>query len=91
MEMFLYLRQLPLEKVVLAIACTKLDLESARSVSHARALSYAREVGASLFETSARGGHGVDELFHRVTEEVHNVMLCFDMPNQCSMSTDVTC
>jgi GTPase SAR1 family protein len=52
------------------IACNKCDLEEERTVSKARAESFAQRVNAVLFETSAKENYGVDELFKKITEEV---------------------
>jgi len=58
------------EDLVLAIACNKCDLESERVVSKARAEQFAKKVDALFFETSAKEGTGVNELFLNISESV---------------------
>eukprot|EP00903_Cladosiphon_okamuranus_P011941 g11215.t1 len=58
----------PEGKLVLAIACTKTDMESKRVVSRARAEHFATEVGGILCETSAKENWGVNELFAKVCD-----------------------
>ena len=58
------------QDLVLAIACNKCDLESERVVSKARAKQFADKVDALFFETSAKEGAGVNELFQKITESV---------------------
>ncbi|CAN0515243.1 unnamed protein product, partial [Ectocarpus sp. 12 AP-2014] len=58
----------PEGKLVLAIACTKTDMESKRVVSRARAEHFATEVGGIICETSAKENWGVNELFARVCD-----------------------
>eukprot|EP00602_Paraphysomonas_sp_CaronLab_P006378 CAMPEP_0185027470 /NCGR_PEP_ID=MMETSP1103-20130426/12557_1 /TAXON_ID=36769 /ORGANISM="Paraphysomonas bandaiensis, Strain Caron Lab Isolate" /LENGTH=144 /DNA_ID=CAMNT_0027561483 /DNA_START=297 /DNA_END=731 /DNA_ORIENTATION=- len=61
-------QNVPAEKIVLAIACTKSDLESERVVSRSRAENFARRVDASLYETSAKDNYGVDDIFRNISE-----------------------
>ena len=69
--------QVPAEKIVLAIACTKSDLESERVVSRSRAENFARRVDASLYETSAKDNYGVDDIFRNISELVSQLAVCF--------------
>lgn len=61
---------MPSDQIILAIACTKSDLDSERVVSKSRAESFAKRVDARLYETSAKDNVGVDEIFSRLSEEV---------------------
>jgi ethanolamine utilization protein EutP (predicted NTPase) len=60
----------PSDQIILAIACTKSDLDSERVVSKSRAESFAKRVDAMLYETSAKDNIGVEEIFSKLSEEV---------------------
>jgi hypothetical protein len=55
---------------VIAIACTKSDLEPERVVSRSRAENFAKRVDAILYETSAKDNLGVDEIFRQISEQI---------------------
>jgi len=66
------------EDLVLAVAGTKLDMQSGRMVDIERAQEYAVSVGASYFETSAKDDTGINEMFAHISEEVRYIfILCF--------------
>jgi GTPase SAR1 family protein len=56
--------------LVLAIAANKSDLADKRVVSKEQAEAYAAEIGAIIFETSAKDNIGVSEIFGSVSETV---------------------
>lgn len=58
--------------IVLAIAGNKIDLEKARSVSIEEAETYAKDVGAEHYSTSAKLNKGINELFMKLTERMLN-------------------
>ncbi len=51
-------------EIVLCIAGNKSDLERQRVVPRQDAADYAQSVGAQYFETSAKSGRGINELFN---------------------------
>ena len=51
------------DDIVLTIAGNKADLERQRVVSKQEAMDYAASVGATYYETSAKLGRGIDEVF----------------------------
>lgn len=51
------------EEIILCIAGNKSDLERHRVVPRQEAADYAVAVGAQYFETSAKSGRGINELF----------------------------
>ena len=57
----------PTDDIVLSIACNKSDRKKDRKVSTEMIIDFARSVGAMVFETSAKTGGGVDELFKKTT------------------------
>jgi len=61
--------------LVLAIACTKADLESQRVVSRARVDEFSHSINAIVCETSAKENFGITELFQAVSEKVLEVGL----------------
>ena len=54
----------------IAIAGNKCDMASNKQVDEDEASSYAQEVKAKHFYTSAKTGKGIDELFHDVTKAI---------------------
>lgn len=59
------------DKICLTIVGNKLDLErQGRSVEADEAEKYAKSVGASFFEVSARTGSGVEKMFVELTREL---------------------
>ena len=50
-------------EIILCIAGNKSDLERHRVVPRQEATDYAVSVGAQYFETSAKSGRGINELF----------------------------
>ncbi|XP_026472927.1 ras-related protein Rab-21-like [Ctenocephalides felis] len=59
-------------EIVLMIVGNKLDLEQDRNVSVEEAESYAAQVGAKHFQTSAKLNEGIEELFSSLTREMLN-------------------
>lgn len=57
------LRKMVGEEIILCIAGNKTDLERHRVVPRQEAADYAVAVGAQYFETSAKSGRGINELF----------------------------
>lgn len=66
-------QNVPPEQLIIAIACTKSDLESERVIARSRAEGFAKRVDAILYETSAKDNVGVDEIFKNISEQV---LLC---------------
>jgi len=58
------------ENIIIALAGNKLDLESSREVEASVAEAYAKEAGLLFFETSAKTGHGVTELFTAIAKKL---------------------
>lgn len=59
--------------LILVIASNKSDLRDAEpdnAVPRGEAEAYAREVGATLFDTSAKSGRGINELFSHVAKSI---------------------
>ncbi len=59
--------------MVLVIASNKSDLRDANPngcVPYKQAQEYARQIGASLFQTSAKTGRGIDELFKHIAQRL---------------------
>uniref|UniRef100_A0A6M2DDA3 Ras-related protein Rab-21 n=1 Tax=Xenopsylla cheopis TaxID=163159 RepID=A0A6M2DDA3_XENCH len=59
-------------EIVLIIVGNKLDLEHDRNVSIEEAESYAAQVGAKHFQTSAKLNEGIEDLFSTLTREMLN-------------------
>jgi len=57
------LRKMVGDEIVLTIAGNKADLERQRVVSKQDGMDYAASCGATYFETSAKLGRGIDEVF----------------------------
>ena len=60
------LRQYAMPNIVIALAGNKADMESKREVSQDEVAAFAASEGLLHWETSARTGAGVDELFSAV-------------------------
>eukprot|EP00694_Reclinomonas_americana_P007141 EC798019.1.p1 GENE.EC798019.1~~EC798019.1.p1 ORF type:complete len:206 (+),score=40.73 EC798019.1:57-674(+) len=58
------------EPMILVIACNKVDLGTERRISFEQADEYAKEIGAKAFETSAKTGKGVAELFFEIAKQL---------------------
>uniref|UniRef100_A0A060TBQ5 ARAD1D33902p n=1 Tax=Blastobotrys adeninivorans TaxID=409370 RepID=A0A060TBQ5_BLAAD len=58
------------EDIIIALAGNKLDLESDRKVDTSVAESYAKEAGLIYFETSAKSGQNVTELFTAIAKKL---------------------
>lgn len=58
------------KKIALIIAGNKSDLKSCRQVSYEEGLEYAQSLGVPFFETSAKKGVNVKEIFSSMAEEV---------------------
>lgn len=70
MSSIVFFFKVPPEQLIIAIACTKSDLESERVVSRSRAENFAQRVDATLYETSAKDNVGVDEIFRHISEQI---------------------
>ena len=62
-------RQAP-EAIIIALAGNKLDLSSQRAIDTAEAEAYAKEAGLLFFETSAKSGDNVKELFSAIAKKL---------------------
>lgn len=62
------LQQMVGPDIVITIAANKCDLEKERSVPDAVIAAYARQVGASYFNTSAKTGSGLDKAFQDIAK-----------------------
>lgn len=58
------------ENIVIALAGNKLDLEEDRQVPTEEAQAYAKEAGLLFFETSAKSGANVTELFTAIARKL---------------------
>ena len=56
------------EGIVIAIAGNKSDKESSRQIENAEAEKYAKENGVRHFQTSAKTGKGMGEMFQYLSE-----------------------
>ncbi|KAK9448038.1 ras family-domain-containing protein [Limtongia smithiae] len=56
------------ENIIIALAGNKLDLEAKRQVDKSVAEAYAQECGLLFFETSAKSGENVTELFTAIAK-----------------------
>eukprot|EP01112_Ceratiomyxa_fruticulosa_P001722 TRINITY_DN11889_c0_g1_i1.p1 TRINITY_DN11889_c0_g1~~TRINITY_DN11889_c0_g1_i1.p1 ORF type:complete len:219 (-),score=29.33 TRINITY_DN11889_c0_g1_i1:250-906(-) len=56
--------------IVIALAGNKIDLESNREVSRQMAEDYAKTIGATVYETSAKDNQGVEELFGDIAKSI---------------------
>lgn len=58
------------DNIVVALAGNKSDLEAERKVERDVAEAYAKEAGLLFFETSAKTGEGVNELFTAIAKKM---------------------
>lgn len=58
------------DNIVVALAGNKSDLEAERQVERDVAEAYAKEAGLLFFETSAKSGKGVNELFTAIAKKM---------------------
>ncbi|CUV05258.1 unnamed protein product [Cryptosporidium hominis] len=58
--------------IVVALVGNKYDLESSRTVDSETARNYAKEKGILSFETSAKTGYNVQELFEEIARKLPN-------------------
>lgn len=58
------------DNIVIALAANKADLTSERQVDREEAAEYAREAGLLYFETSAKTGENVKEMFKAIAERM---------------------
>jgi len=64
------LKQAGPEDIVLAVAGNKCDLEEKRQVSYDEGILYANQIDAIFFETSAKTGENVDDLFFEIGRDL---------------------
>lgn len=62
-------RQAP-EAIIIALAGNKSDLSAQRAIDTAEAEAYAKEAGLLFFETSAKSGENVKELFSAIAKKL---------------------
>lgn len=62
-------RQAP-EAIIIALAGNKSDLSAQRAIETAEAEAYAKEAGLLFFETSAKSGENVKELFGAIAKKL---------------------
>ena len=62
-------RQAP-ETMIIALAGNKSDLSAQRAIETAEAEAYAKEAGLLFFETSAKSGENVKELFSAIAKKL---------------------
>lgn len=58
------------ENIIIALAGNKLDLADTREVPTEEAAAYAKEAGLLFFETSAKSGENVTELFTAIAQKL---------------------
>jgi len=58
------------EDIILVVAANKCDLLSQSSISMKDATEYAKNIGATMFETSAATGKGIEALFAHVSASI---------------------
>ena len=58
--------------IQIVLAGNKCDRESDRQINHAEATEYANSIGAAIFNTSAKSGKGVQELYTEIASRVWN-------------------
>lgn len=54
----------------------KADLESKRQIEYDAASSFARENRMKYYETSAKNGFNIDEVFFNLAKEIKNNVVC---------------
>ena len=62
-------RQAP-EAIIIALAGNKSDLAASRAIETSEAEAYAKETGLLFFETSAKSGDNVKELFSAIAKKL---------------------
>eukprot|EP00947_MAST-08B_sp_MAST-8B-sp1_P001153 g1153.t1 len=62
------------EGMVIGIACNKADLDEDRVVSFARAEGFAKSIGASIRDTSAKSSEGVEDIFDEIARRAVDVL-----------------
>ena len=62
-------RQAP-EAIIIALAGNKSDLSAQRAIDTVEAEAYAKEAGLLFFETSAKSGENVKELFFAIAKKL---------------------
>lgn len=68
--------------LAIAVAGNKCDLESQREVSYEEGLNFAREIGASFFEMSAKTRMNVDEVVFELVRDVKKKGLSAPLPEK---------
>ena len=61
------------KNISIVIAGNKCDRNSERQINSHEAVEYARSIGAAHFDTSAKTGKGVQELFAEIAKKAHGV------------------
>ena len=64
------LRRNAKQRLVIAIACNKSDLEGSRQVSQDVALTYATSIKAPIFSTSAKLNRGIEQSFIEIARKL---------------------
>jgi small GTP-binding protein len=59
--------------IQIVLAGNKCDRESDRQINHQEATEYANSIGAAIFNTSAKSGKGVQELYTEIASRVWEV------------------
>ena len=75
------------EKVLILVG-NKIDLESERQVSHEEALHLAKRYKMQYFETSAKTGFRIKELFHKLYEDIYNLNKKFEKGDDSKDNND---
>eukprot|EP00736_Rhodelphis_marinus_P006180 Rmarinus@m.423 len=66
------LRKIVGNNIALVIAANKIDLEKQRCVTQEAAEQYAQQVGATLFNTSAKKNIGIDQAFEALAKMIYS-------------------
>jgi len=70
------------EDFFVVLSCNKCDLEASRVVSVSRVATYAQEINAKVFLTSAKENMGVAELFSHISNEIYEKKMKDSPTNQ---------